>query len=45
VGTVGEQGDEEVIQRYGKDQGRKVDEYQKTHEGKQLELFPYQTKT
>ena len=45
VGTVGEHGDEEVIQRYVKNQGRKAEEYQKIHEGKQLELFPYYDKT
>jgi putative transposase len=45
VGMVGEHGDEEVIQRYVKNQGRKAEEYQKIHEGKQLELFPYQNKT
>jgi REP element-mobilizing transposase RayT len=43
VGSVGEQGDEQVIQRYVKNQGRKPEEYQKIHEGKQLELFPYQS--
>jgi REP element-mobilizing transposase RayT len=41
VGTVGEHGDEQVIQRYVKDQGRRPDDYQKIHEGKQLELFCY----
>jgi REP element-mobilizing transposase RayT len=44
VGSVGEHGDEQVIQRYIKNQGRKPEEYQKIHEGKQLELFPYQNK-
>jgi REP element-mobilizing transposase RayT len=41
VGSVGEYGDEQVIQRYVKNQGRKAEEYQKIYEGKQLELFPY----
>jgi REP element-mobilizing transposase RayT len=45
AGTVGEHGDEEVIQRYVKNQGRKTEEYQKIYEGRQLELFPYQNKT
>jgi REP element-mobilizing transposase RayT len=44
VGSVGEHGDEQVIHRYVKNQGRKPEEYQKIHEGKQLELFPYQNK-
>ncbi|MDR0556519.1 MAG: IS200/IS605 family transposase [Treponema sp.] len=45
MGTVGEHGGEEVIKRYVRNQGRKIDERQKTHEGKRLELFPYQNKT
>jgi REP element-mobilizing transposase RayT len=44
VGTVGEHGDEQVIQEYVKKQGRNPAEYEKLHEGKQLELFPYQNK-
>ena len=44
VGTVGEHGNEAVIQKYVRNQGRSLDEYQKIHEGKQLELFPYQNK-
>ncbi|MDR2739702.1 MAG: transposase [Treponema sp.] len=44
VESVGEHGDEQVIQRYVKNQGRKPEEYQKIHEGKQLEPFPYQNK-
>ncbi|WP_411042728.1 IS200/IS605 family transposase [Treponema sp. TIM-1] len=44
VGSVGEYGDEQVIQRYVKNQGRKPEEYQKIYEGKPLELFPYQNK-
>ena len=41
VGTVGEHSSETVIQNYVKNQGRKSDEYQKIHIGKQLELFPF----
>jgi REP element-mobilizing transposase RayT len=44
VGSVSEHGEEQVIQRYVKNQGRKPEEYQKIHEGKRLELFPYQNK-
>ena len=44
VGTVGEHGNEAVIQKYVRNQGRSPDEYQKIHEGKQLVLFPYQNK-
>ncbi|MDR0707491.1 MAG: IS200/IS605 family transposase [Treponema sp.] len=44
VGSAGEHGDEQAIQRYVKNQGRKAEEYQKIHEGKRLELFPYQNK-
>ena len=39
IGTVGEHGDEQVITRYVKIQGRKPEEYEKIHENKQLELF------
>ena len=39
IGTVGEHGDEQVITRYVKNQGRKPEEYEKIHENKQLELF------
>lgn len=39
VGTVGEHGDEQVIQKYVKNQGRDPESYQKIHKGKQLELF------
>ena len=41
VGTVGEHGNEAVIQKYVKNQGRNLDEYKKIHEGKQLKLFSY----
>jgi len=41
VGTVGEHGDERVIQEYVRKQGRKPEEYEKIYEGKQLELFSY----
>ena len=41
VGTVGEHSSETIIQNYIRNQGRKSDEYQKIHVGKQLELFPY----
>jgi REP element-mobilizing transposase RayT len=44
VGTVGEHGNEQVIQKYVKNQGRDPEDYQKIHEGKQFELFPYQNK-
>jgi hypothetical protein len=44
VGTEGEHGDEKVIQEYVKNQGRNPDNYEKIHEGKQLELFPYHAK-
>jgi hypothetical protein len=44
VWSVGEQGDEQVIQRYDKNQGRKPEEYQKIDEGKELDLLPYQNK-
>ena len=44
IGTVGEHGDEQVIQRYVRNQGRNPENYEKIHEGKQLELFPYQGK-
>jgi len=39
IGTVGEHGDEQVITRYVKNQGRKPEDYEKIHENKQLELF------
>jgi len=39
VGTVGEHGDENVITRYIKNQGRKTETYEKIHENSQLELF------
>jgi REP element-mobilizing transposase RayT len=39
IGTVGEHGDEEVIGRYVRNQGRKPEEYEKIYENKQLELF------
>ena len=39
VGTVGEHGDEQVIQKYVKNQGRDPESYQEIHKGKQLELF------
>ena len=39
VATVGEHGDEKVIQQYVRRQGRNPEDYQKIHEGKQLELF------
>jgi hypothetical protein len=40
----GEHGDEKVMRRYIRNQGRNPENYQKTHEGKHLELFPYQNK-
>lgn len=39
VGTVGEHGDEQVITRYVRNQGRNPGEYEKIHEDRQLELF------
>jgi REP element-mobilizing transposase RayT len=39
IGTVGEHGDEEVIGRYVRNQGRNPEEYAKIYENKQLELF------
>jgi REP element-mobilizing transposase RayT len=39
VGTVGEHGDEQVIWRYVRNQGRNQEEYEKKYESKQLELF------
>jgi REP element-mobilizing transposase RayT len=39
IGTVGEHGDEEVIGRYVRNQGRKPEEYERIYENKQLELF------
>jgi hypothetical protein len=44
VGRAGERGDEKVLRRYIRNQGRNPGNYQKTHEGKHLELFPYQNK-
>ena len=35
VGTVGEHGDEEIISRYVKNQGRNPEEYKKIYENKQ----------
>ena len=40
VGTEGEHGDEQVITRYVKNQGRNAEEYEKIHENRQQELFP-----
>jgi REP element-mobilizing transposase RayT len=39
TGTVGEHGDEETIAGYVRDQGRKPEEYEKTYENRQLDLF------
>jgi REP element-mobilizing transposase RayT len=39
IGTVGEHGDEEVIGRYVRNQGRNPEGYEKIYENKQLELF------
>ena len=39
VGTVGEHGDEQVISRYVKNQGRNYEGYEKIYENRQLELF------
>ena len=39
VVTVGEHGDENAITRYIKNQGRKIEAYEKIHENSQLELF------
>jgi putative transposase len=39
VGTVGEHGDEQTIQKYVKNQGRKPEEYVVLHKSAQLELF------
>jgi REP element-mobilizing transposase RayT len=39
VGTVGEHGDEDVITRYVRNQGRKTEGYEKIYENRQLELF------
>jgi REP element-mobilizing transposase RayT len=39
VGTVGEHGNEEVISRYVKNQGRNTAGYEKIYENRQLELF------
>jgi REP element-mobilizing transposase RayT len=39
IGTVGEQGDEQTIAEYVRNQGRKPEEYKKIYESKQLWLF------
>ena len=39
VGTVGEHGDEQVIARYIRNQGREMAGYKKIHDDMQLELF------
>ena len=39
VGTVGEYGTEKVITEYIKNQGRKIERYEKIYDDKQLELF------
>jgi REP element-mobilizing transposase RayT len=39
IGTAGEHGDEQVISRYVKNQGRSQDEYKKIYESEQQELF------
>ena len=39
IGTVGEYGSEDVIREYVRKQGRNLENYQKLHEVKQLELF------
>ena len=39
IGTVGEHGSEQAIREYVRKQGRDLENYQKLHEGKQLELF------
>jgi len=39
IGTVGEHGSEDVIREYVRKQGRNLENYQKLHEVKQLELF------
>ena len=44
AGTVGEHGDEEIISRYVKNQGRNPEEYKKIYENKQLELFAWLSK-
>jgi REP element-mobilizing transposase RayT len=41
VGTVGEHGDEQTIQRYVKNQGRKPGAYAKIYKSVQPELFSY----
>jgi REP element-mobilizing transposase RayT len=45
VGTVGDHGDEKMMQQHVKNQRRNTENYQKIHEGNQLELFPYQNET
>ncbi|MDR1220606.1 MAG: transposase [Treponema sp.] len=44
VGGAGGHGDGQAMRRHAKSRGRKPEECQKIHEGKQLELFPYQNK-
>jgi REP element-mobilizing transposase RayT len=44
AGTVGEHGNEQAIQQYVRNQGRKPEDYQKIQGGGQLELFLYQNK-
>jgi len=39
VGTVGEHGDEEIIAKYIRNQGRKTEGYKKIHDDMQLCLF------
>ena len=39
VGTVGEYGTEKLITEYIKNQGRKIERYEKIYDDKQLELF------
>ena len=41
ISTVGEHGDEKVIAEYVKNQGRKLENYKKIHDDKQVELFPW----
>jgi REP element-mobilizing transposase RayT len=39
IGTVGEYGTEKVITEYIKNQGRKIERYEKIYDEKQLDLF------
>jgi REP element-mobilizing transposase RayT len=39
IGAVGGHGDEETTARHIRNQGRKPEDYEKTHENKQVELF------